>query len=216
MVQLFADGKLEELRKEHNFRPTGVIHVGAGSANEQGLYNWLGIKNYLWLEAQHERIPALLEILPPFPSHHVLHNTAVWGEEGKFPFYVVSPRWDLSSFLEPNFKYMKLGEEQTVTPVEIQTFPLDDDIWYAVSDTKFDLLALDCQGSEKQVLAGADMVLKEVRFVMSVLWKRQVYKGCLTFKPFDTLLKEKGFTKLHSVWADNGFWGWGLYGKEAA
>lgn len=210
MVELFKDNKIVELQEQHDFRPTGVIHVGAGSGNERGLYDWLGVKYGLWIEALEERIPVLKERLP---DSHLIHHTAIWEKEGPQTFYKVSPRWDLSSFMEPNFKFMRLPE-QNVEIEEVSAFPLDDDTWYELTQDPYDLLTLDCQGAEEAVLKGASATLDIIRFVMTVIWKRQVYKGCLTSRPFDELMASKGFSKIHTVWSMEGPWGWALYGKE--
>lgn len=144
--------------------PRGVCHVGAHEGQEVELYRQLGFSNIILVEAD----PALAEKLKRQYGHTqdvVIFPFAVGAERGVIPFHRVLRDQQYNSLLEP----INLGNVQKF---EVPIYPLSE---WLTSSSSVNVLVIDTQGSELQVLEGAD--LRSIEMIVIEVGTKAKYEG---------------------------------------
>lgn len=180
---------------------TGVLHIGAHTGQEAPLYEELGIKNVVWVEANPAVIPRLRANVEPL-GHRVI-ECAVGGWDERANFHVTSNDGESSSLLQLG-EHKDLWPDITVThTVQVKSRPLnilfpECDLW------KCNLWVLDIQGGEYYALANACMALSFADFILTELNFSNMYLCGGSVEEIDRLLSD--FTAA-GLWESTGQFG---------
>lgn len=194
-----------QLRRFFLVRPTGVLHVGAHSAQEFSDYHDNAFGRVLWVEAQASLIPGLVEKVCGV-GDQVFH-AAVWSQSGVVLDLNIANNSQSSSLFEFQDHREFYPEVEFVGREPIETIRLDELI---PQDEHFDMTSLDVQGSELEALRGLGNRLQLVRWVYLEVNKSQLYAGIPLVAEIDNFLLTEGFRRVVTVWK-SGNWGDALY-----
>lgn len=172
-----------------------MIHVGANTGQEIGLYNRYGL-SVVWVEPNPEIFETLKNNLADFPKQAALKGLVTDVENAEYEFHLANNGGESSSILEldqhkdlwPEVKY-----ERTIL-LRSHTLPS----LLAVNNIdhkKYDMLVMDTQGAELLVLKGAVSMLPDFHYIKAEVPDFESYKGCCQLKDLEQFLGEQGFTE---------------------
>ena len=197
------------LRRLLGVDPHGVLHVGAHLAEEREVYRSANFGRVLWVEAQSNLIPLILESL--MGSDDQIFEGAAWSETGvekKFQITNNSQSSSLFQLAEHLTRYPGIvqSEERIVTTIRLdELIPSSED---------FDFVTLDIQGAELEALKGLGERLAGVRWVFTEVNSRMMYEGIPLVDELDRYLEQFGLMRVVTVWNKAG-WGDALYAKKS-
>lgn len=171
----------------------GIIHVGANSGQERFLYEHLR-KRVLWIEPDQESFRRLEKNICKLPGQKAI-RALCWSKTGaRIPFYKTSNN-GLSSSVYPLAKHLNVWPE--VKPAG-QTYMITrtlDNLLFAKPQkgTPYDTLILDTQGSELQVLAGAQKTLDKISTIMCEACNFEAYRGGCRAGQVKKFLRRRGW-----------------------
>lgn len=177
----------------------GVIHVGAHSAEELPVYQKLGIKDVLWVEAN----PNAEEDLRNRVKHHKGSRVAIFAaasEEGECILHVPHAT-GLASLLKPTETASKFRPiyMKNIQEVQTQKMPLDHFLASMPDKPSYNVLVIDTQGYEKWVLKGASKTLQQIDAIVVEATFFDMYEGAQTIDVLDDMLRAKGFVRLETL-----------------
>ena len=177
----------------------GVIHVGAHSAEELPVYQKLGIKDILWVEAN----PNVEEDLRNRVKHHKGSRVAIFAaasEEGECLLQVPHDR-RFASPLRPTETVQGLLPEcvKDVQEVATKKMPLDHFLASMPDKPSYNVLVIDTQGYEKWVLKGASKTLQQIDAIVVEATFFDMYEGAQTIDVLDDMLRAKDFVRLETL-----------------
>lgn len=189
----------------------GIIHVGAHRGEELTYYNNSGIKYTVFIEPNPDVFKEL-EINVRESSGCKIFNVACGNTSGVSPFYIIyGPdagymvgNKGCSSFLEPigRFKSWVKGV------INVPVVRLDDFTLSEINPKDYQLINLDTQGTELDILKGAEKLLKHLKYVyVEVTHKNFDYKSSCSFQDIVSYLEDQKFQKIKyfpitSDWGD--------------
>jgi FkbM family methyltransferase len=198
---------LATLVKENGVKPGPTLHVGAHIGEEAEAYDFFGFVPVWWIEANADLLPRLRLNLSMYPGQFII-NALVSDSPKELTFHLASNGASSS--------YMELGTHATEHP----------DVTYVgarqMLATTVDLLheegsigqasymSMDVQGTELDVLRGAERYIEKVDAIYAEVNTNEVYKGCASFDEVTEWLRERGFTRRVVSMTDH-FWGDCLY-----
>lgn len=171
----------------------GVVHVGANSGQERGLYDSYRLP-VLWIEPIPEVFATLQRNIASYPSQRAVQAlvTAIDGDEVEF--HIASNDGASSSILEPAKHKDIWPQVEFSQPVRMKTSTLSSVIEAADLDMAiYNGLIMDTQGSELLVLQGAVPLLHHFDFVKTEAADFESYKGCCRLSDLGTFMDEHGF-----------------------
>lgn len=194
---------LTEYKTRFNFK--GVVQVGAHLAEEDDVYNSLGISSKIYIEPNKD----LFNQLQIKIKDAILINKAAGNTNTSLEMLISSNDGMSSSFLEPDshlqfYPHITFNEKQTVEVIKL------DDI--KEFDEKYNLLTLDVQGYELNVLKGATKKLEFVDYIVSEVNKGELYKNCAKLWELEEFLTPYGFRTERVNWTPHD-WGDALFVK---
>jgi len=200
----------EGVCNEHKVRPKGVIHVGANTGQELGMYNAMGVANVVWIEANPDIVPDLRKMVENQKGHTVV-EALVSARSGEKKQFNVTNNLQSSSYLE-------LGTHKLVHPtihvtkiMELQTRTLPE----VVPDLQlYDTLNLDVQGAELDVLLGLGDKLSQFQYIYSEVNTAHVYKECGLLTQIDQHLAKYQFERVALFIFPNSDYGEAFYIKK--
>jgi hypothetical protein len=141
-----------------------------------------------------------------------IFNIALSDTIGKSKFYTVDPETSSS----PNIGASSLLKfidglngsffSQEWNQKEILVDCLTLDKWCEINNkNKIDLIWMDTQGTELNVLKGAEETLKSVRVILTEVGLKPYYEGHTMKKDIDDFLFERGFIEITESFELNGF-----------
>lgn len=197
------------LSAKYNFKPKGVLHIGAHEGQEAQAYQNLGVNKVVWIEANRQLYERLLKRLQGFNNQYAVH-ALVSDKSAPTTFNIANNDGQSSSILE-------LGTHETVHPevkyvgkTVMQSIRVDE-IDYNFSG--LDFLNIDIQGAELLALKGMGKLLDQFKYVyLEVNWD-ELYQGCPLIGELDVFLSSKGFHLKESIECGNTGWGDGFWMK---
>lgn len=177
--------------------PRGIIYAGAHVGEHVGLFAACGFRSILALEPNVAAFRELQQVASRFEGVTCL-NVAAGDQDGVTPYFRVSDIPTLNSTLEPDTAYwLKLVGSQELErhPVERLEVPLArlDTLLPAGKPHPYHVLYINTQGSEIQVLRGAERMLPDVEVIFTEVNFVRRYEGCATFAEVDAFLTQRGF-----------------------
>lgn len=200
---------LPDLVEKYSMDIRGVLHVGAHLAEETDVYNELNVGPVVWVEANPEVLPRILERLKPHPAQ-TLVQALVYSEDGLIlDFNVTNYDGMSSSILEFGSHPVFSPDTVFVDKVELKTSTID---WLSYAyDIKANFLNMDIQGAELHALQGATEFLKGVDYIMSEVNDTDVYVDCAKVWELDEILAD--FERVATYWVGDQGWGDALWIK---
>ena len=197
--------------------PSGVLHVGASTAQEAAIYAAAGVRRVVWVEAQ----PALEA---PLRRAVADVDAKAWGapparrEDGPevaiaavsdatgVPIRMTITNNSISSSLLPlgagHLTYLPFikaleADPSTSLAVDVRTITLAELLRRERIDaSRLDFLYLDTQGSELAVLRGAgEPLLARLRAVLTEVSTEEHYVGGCDMGQLDAFLGARGFAR---------------------
>jgi FkbM family methyltransferase len=173
---------------------TGVLHCGANIGEEAPVYDELGIKKQIWIEANPALMDKLKSNISKYPDAMAFCFAA--GEtDGNVTLHIANNGGQSSSVLELGTHKVVHPEVHYVGDVNVPMYRMDS-FFKPESLVGVDLLNLDCQGFEGSVLRGLGNLLKQFKAVYTEVNKNEVYKNCMTLDSMDLFMTANGFQRV--------------------
>lgn len=189
---------LDRLYHKYHMDITGVLHVGCHLAEERTAYSNLGIRNVVWVEANHDLFPEIQANLKGFDGQRLILGVMSDrdGEEVTFRITQDPQGTSMSSSI------LELGRHKIHAPWVVEhaqrtliTETIDTICdRYNITDCNF--LNLDIQGAELLALKGAEKFLETCEYIYSEVNTGYVYKDCALLDEIDAFLGMRGFSRV--------------------
>jgi FkbM family methyltransferase len=174
----------------------GVCHVGAHEGQEVELYRRLGFRSIILVEADPD-LAAQLEGKYGHSRDVSVLPFAVGADRGCIPLNRVLRDQQYNSLLEP----IDLGSVQRF---EVPIYPLSE---WVTHETPVNVLVVDTQGSELQVLEGAD--LRSIDMIVIEVGTKAKYEGQPMREDVESYMEANGWNKVYewphgprAIWFD--------------
>lgn len=203
---------LEQVVKEKGLNVRGVIHVGAHYAEEQPVYDAIGSKSTLWIEANSELVHKIAKQFDKRTDVNVL-EAVVSDKKGEAVFQIHNDT-HTSSILDMDFIAESHPELEVVKKVVVQTTSLDELFEdYRIDIKQFNFLTLDIQGVEYEALLGFTGGLKHIDYVYVEVETKNLYVGGMNYDKIKKFMEQNGF-ELVTEHIRHWFWGDCLFAKK--
>jgi len=171
----------------------GVIHVGANTGAERGLYDTYGLPVF-WVEPIPAVFAELTTNIAGLPGQRSANALVAAEDDRELTLHVANNHGESSSIFEfaghrdiwPEVEFV---DEIQMTSVTLPTLLRRERLEHA----PYDLLVLDTQGSELLILRGASSLLHDFRYIQSEVADFDAYAGGCTRKELTEFLKGYGF-----------------------
>lgn len=177
-----------------NITPKGVLHVGANIGEEAPVYDELGIKKVIWIEANADLFPKLMENITKYPNP-VAYNFAAGEENKKVTLHISNNAGQSSSVLELGTHKQAHPEVHYIADKEVDMYRIDH-VFGSGEIDGCDFLNIDIQGAELMALRGMGSLLRQFQWVYTEVNKNEVYKGCATIEDMDLFMTANGFRRV--------------------
>lgn len=194
----------DQLFRKYNLKFSGVLHVGANVGEEAKVYEGLGIKKQIWIEANPEIFLKLKANIAHNPEAIAL-NYCVGDENKDTVLHIANNGGQSSSVLEFGTHKIQHPDVHYVKDIPMKMHRIDS---LGLDLTGVDLLNIDLQGFELQALRG----IEDIRLFKAAYLevnKADVYKGCAQIDTMDLFMIGHGFQRVETKWIGN--WGDALY-----
>ena len=172
---------------------SGVIHVGANTGQERGLYAQNNL-NVIWIEPIPEIFFELRKNLAEFPCQQAYQYLVTDKDNEKYVFHVANNEGLSSSIFDLNLHkdiWPDVFYKHTITLQSISLPSLVEKERIEIDE--YDALVMDTQGSELLILKGAETLLRKFKYIKTEVPDFESYSGCCHVKDMDTFLKSHGF-----------------------
>jgi len=188
----------KSIMRDANVTPKGVCHVGAHEGQEVALYQELGFHSIILVEAD-PNLAADLQAKYNHVNGIAVLPFAAGSDRGIAGFHRVLRDQQYNSLLEP----IQLGNVQKF---EVPVWPLRK--WINVgNDDPTNVLVIDTQGSELQVLEGAD--LRDIEMIVIEVGTKAKYDGQPMREEVEFYMQSNGWRMVHewphgprAIWFD--------------
>lgn len=204
-----------KLFPKYGIHPNGVLHIGANVGEEAPIYDELGIKNALFIEANPEIYPKLernIEAIARRGRMYITVQACISDIEEDVNFHVSNNGSQSSSILELGTHKIAHPEVHYTHDIKMRTVRVDKLLHE--TDLDYDFLNIDVQGAELKVLRGMGDLLHRFRWAYLEVNRDELYKGCARVEDLDMYLLGFGFRRAETEWAGNTGWGDALYVKK--
>lgn len=199
-----------QLFPKYNLTFQGVLHIGANVAEEFPVYNQLGIRKQIWIEANPDVFLLLKQNISSNP-YAVAFNYCIGDEEGKrVELHISNNHSQSSSILQLGTHRQEHPDVFFIDDIEMEMRRIDK---LNLPLVGIDLLNIDLQGADLLALKGMGELLHQFKAVYIEVNKSEVYEGCAQIEEVDKYLGTFGFTRVETKWAPNKTWGDSLYLK---
>jgi len=205
------------IRLIHEEAPKKLIHVGAHTGEEAGVYAEWGIEEAIWFESNPDCLPELYETLSTSTMRNQVVEFGLWDSNTTRTFYKTTNVQSSSFFdLEKHKEhYPGIHVKETL---QLPLFRFDD----IVRDGKgilfgdCDFLVIDTQGAELAILRGfgAHLEGESLKGIFVEANYEPMYSGIPMIEEIDAFLTPKGFSRIVTQWTNEG-WGDAFYLKHA-
>lgn len=171
----------------------GVVHVGANSGQERGLYDSYRLP-VLWIEPIAEVFATLQRNITSYPCQQAVRALVAAVDGDEVDFHIASNDGASSSLLDlakhkdiwPTVSYQRSVRMTTSTlPKVVAAAGLDM--------ARYNGLIMDTQGSELLVLQGAVPLLHHFDFVKTEVADFESYKNCCQLSDLGPFMDQHGF-----------------------
>lgn len=186
---------LKYLCSHYKIAANGVIHIGAHDGQELPVYQSLGMRRILLIEANPVAYERLTRHVQAMPNVRTVQY-AVCHQDGFVPLRVTNS--DASSSLLPlkghKLVFPDIKEDyQTVVPGRKLDTLLRE---LKVKAADYNFLNIDIQGAELLAFQGATDVLKHMEAINTEVNFAELYEGCALVDQVDDYLGSFGFRRM--------------------
>lgn len=188
---------------------SGVLHIGANTGEERGVYDDLGIEKQIWIEGNPEIFPQLKQNI----SHNrraIALNYVIGDENRNTVLHISNNDSQSSSVLELGAHMEQHPDVHYVKDISCPMRRVDK---LGLDLAEVDLLNVDVQGFELQVLEGMGDLLEGFKAAYLEVNRADVYKGCAQVESIDAFMSANGFERMETRWM--GIWGDAFYIRSA-
>lgn len=192
-------------RKHPEFKPKGVVHVGAHEGQELQHYHKLGIEKMIFIEALPKIYDKLVKNCEPYPEV-MCFNECVSDKDGEeITFNVANNDGQSSSFLQLGTHKQMHPDVEYIEEIKMKTVRLDSLL--SGIDEDYDFLNMDLQGAEGHALRGLGDVLNQFKYLYLEVNITEVYECCMQLPELEEYLAGFGFKKKDIFFPGNCTWG---------
>lgn len=200
-----------QLFPKYDLQFKGVLHIGANQGEEFQVYNELGIRKQIWIEANPEVFLILKQNISSNPDAVAL-NYCIGDVQGKsVTFHISNNNSQSSSILQLGTHNQEHPDVFFVGEIEMQMNRIDQ---LGLNLNGVDLLNVDLQGADLLALKGMGVLLSNFKAVYIEVNKSEVYQGCAEVDEVDSYLAQLDFVRVQTRWAPNKTWGDAFYVKR--
>lgn len=201
--------------------PKGVFQVGASSGGEIKGFITQGIKTGIFVEPLPEAFAKLKQAASSQPGYFPVNAVCLDVVGKTCDFHVSSSGGASSSILKPS-GHLKIHPEVTFAAqtLTLQSTTVDQIVADFVKQGRadviapIDLLYIDTQGSELNVLKGANRFLEQVRYVFTEVSRGGLYENDVAHDQLTAHLASRGYS-LVFLYLNRHGWGDALYVHES-
>lgn len=199
-----------EEKKGLSIKDKKVLHIGAHDGLEKDIYNHLGASSTIWVECNPFVVESLRERIKD-DERHTAYEACLWSETGvqkNYFFYRDKRDGAGGLFKDKKMKDYVLDCPMTGEKTELTTITLDDLAYkenFKCNDIGF--LNIDVQGSELEVLKGAESLFTEnLEFIYCEVSWDEIYENGPLLEDIDKFLDSKGYDRvgIRKDWAVHG------------
>lgn len=199
---------LAELATKHGFKPTGILHIGAGWLEEAEQYRNMGVSRVIWVEADKpsdRRQKRATEF-----GHELYEFTPLSDKMECVEFSVASN--EASSSILPFARHSELYPDIVVKEKRLQLALRADQLFNGQLSVDIDTLVLDVQGAELKVLKGMRRMIDQIQRAFVEVNLRELYTGCVLKPELDDWMWKAGFGHMEEYpvhleeWQEQFFW----------
>jgi FkbM family methyltransferase len=203
---------LRDLCIKYKFVPKGVIHVGAHKAEENSIYEDLGIDNVIWIEGNPDLCNQLRENF--HKKGNEIYNYLVSDVDDQEYDFNITNNGESSSILnlgthKEKHPHIFVTETKKLKSKTLNTIIIEND----VNMSGFNFLNLDIQGAELLALKGLGQKIESVDYVYTEVNVDYLYEGCALMSEIDDYLEHFGFSRLETRILEEYGWGDAFYKK---
>ncbi len=207
---------LQGLCEKYDFIPNGIIHIGGHTGEESEVYENIGIKNIVWVEAIEAKYLQIVNKVRNFPMNFVV-NKVVSDKDNEMVNFHQTDNFASSSIFplgthkhhHPKVSVVEITEVKTTSLDTIMDHKLKAAFQIAGRKVEdFDTLNLDIQGAELLALKGYSKNLKNIDWIYTEVNEEHLYEGCCLMGELDEYLSE--FSRVETQMSSH-MWGDALY-----
>lgn len=233
-----------ELVKKYDLKINGVIQVGAHWAEEDSMFNAIGVNRKVYIEPSKKSFDILLKkFQPEIPrlsgswenveysmidengQYVFLINCACADQEGECEMVVSNQNQGQSnSLLQPKL-HLQQHPEVIFNDTELVQVRMLDTLMLKYVMTRvynleekrerFNFIMADVQGSEGLLFKGATKTLRYIDYIYTEVNRGQTYEGNMEIGELDEFLGKFGFERKETFWpSPNWTWGDAFYIKN--
>jgi FkbM family methyltransferase len=211
----YSFGILSDLKlflDKYQIQPKGVIHIGAHMASEAKLYEKIGLKKVLWLEANPNLMNSIQENISSFPEQQAF-NVAVSDVDHEIIELNLSQETQNSSLLKPLNIKVYYPSSSFKESVQVESRRMDSFLpEKQISLLDYNIINIDIQGSELSALKGFGTLLQQIDCINSEVNYTHLYDSGTLMHELDIYLAKYNFLRMQTFLTKRG-WGDALYLK---
>lgn len=184
----------KELIDKYNFRPRGVLHVGASHGEEYEAYMAEHVVDQVWIEAIPEIACKCSAKVKDNQDARVFNN-CISDKSGKVVTFHVTSNVGQSSSILPLKKHAEIYPSIVVEKkLTLTTITIDKLLKrHQINAAQYDFMNIDLQGAELLALKGATNTLKSINYIYCEVNTAELYEGCPMVEEIDAFLYQFGF-----------------------
>lgn len=203
---------IRRLFKEQGITPRGVIHIGAYDGEEVAVYQNMGMRDILFIEANPAVFTRLHSNVGSYANVRTV-NCAISNHDGAVPLHVTS--FDQSSSILPLKRhkeiYPDIKEEYQITVTSRRLDTLLQEL--NVPPANYNFINIDIQGAELLAFQGAVETLRHIDAINTEINFDELYEGCGLADQIDHFLAFFGFQRIATIAPYHPTWGDAFYVK---
>ncbi|SFT41921.1 methyltransferase, FkbM family [Algoriphagus locisalis] len=172
---------------------SGVVHIGANSGQERGLYRIYQL-DVIWIEPIPEVFEQLIDNLKDFKNQRAFQALVTDFDNKKYEFHIANNNGGSSSILDLKQHKDIWPEVHYTKNVELKSTTLTTLFKKEYIDLKnYQALIMDTQGSELHVLQGSLPILNNFKFIKLEVPDFESYEGCCQLSDIKHFMAEHGY-----------------------
>jgi FkbM family methyltransferase len=206
---------LRHLLPKYGLTPKGVLHIGAHVGGEAPVYNDLGIRKQVWIEANPEIFPKLCENLSRYNREVIALNYCI-GDENRDAVLHITNNEVSSSVLELGTHKDAHPEICYVKDIPMKMYRVDSiqGVHHLIQNCDF--LVIDLQGFELNALRGMGDLLKQFEAAYLEVHRKEQYQGCALIDSIDLFMCRNKFRRVQTWFEGSNGSGDALYITESS
>lgn len=212
-------GPLEIIRSLNLPAPTGVLQVGTSIGQELGYFASGGISHGAFIEPLDGPFSILSQRCAGIPTFLPIQALCGSRDGETVEFHVATNNGESSSIFAPKSHLVHYPHIHFPETISLPTFTLDR-IFATLAQHRpdvarqIDLLYMDVQGAELDVLKGAELTLRRIRYIHTEVGLGDGYDGAAPVEEVILMLRDHGF-RIHELEIGDSGWGNAMFIRHA-